>query len=115
MGLRLVAHYFDPIEALIALSVIDAAGVPCFVHRFYLSSIQPDYTMALGGYRLMVHVDDVEAAIDVIVEARANPLLEGECYVSTTDVLDRALSLLYGWLASGAAMPVRRGVWEELQ
>lgn len=113
MGLRLVAHYLEPIEASIASSAVDAAGIPCFVHGFQLVSIQPDYTFAFGGYRLFVCDEDFAAALDVLAEAKANPLKEGEHYESRASLADRLPSPLVGWLAGGVALPLRSGVWRD--
>lgn len=111
MGLRLVAHYLEPAEALIAFGAVDAAGVPCFLHGLELASIQPDYMLAYGGYRLVVCEEDVTAATLVLAEAKANPLLEGERYASRADIIDRLMSLIVGWAAGGAQMPMRQGAW----
>lgn len=56
---------------------------------------------------------DLDDAIAVLQEARANPLLEGEQIVIEGDYLDRALSFVVGWLAGGVAMPIRRRIWRD--
>jgi hypothetical protein len=78
MGLSLVAHYYDRNEALIAVSVLDAAGIAGFLINSTQISVQPFHELALGGFRLMVVDDELEAAVAVLREARNKPLLEGE-------------------------------------
>jgi hypothetical protein len=82
MGLRLVAHYYDRNEALIVSAVLDAAGIPNFVHAYEMLSIQPWYEVAFGGYRVMVVEDDLVLAVDVLRESRAHPILEGDVLVT---------------------------------
>lgn len=102
MGLRLVSHYFERNEALIAHSALDAVGIPAFLHGFDVMSMRPWNEVAFGGYRLMVVEDDLGAAVDVLQEARRNPLLEGERLVTRHYVAVALVPLLaffvWGWL-----------------
>lgn len=78
MGLRLVAHYYDRNEALIAIGALDAAGLAGFLINAAQISVQPFHEVALGGFRLMVVDEELEEAVAVLREALRNPLLEGE-------------------------------------
>jgi hypothetical protein len=78
MGLRLVAHYYDRNEALIAISALDAAGLAGFLINTAQISVQPFHEVALGGFRLMVVEEELDDAVGVLREARKNPLLTGE-------------------------------------
>lgn len=69
MGLGLVAHYFDRNEALIAVSVLGAAGLAGFLINSAQISVQPFHEVALGGFRLMVVDEELEAALAVLQEA----------------------------------------------
>lgn len=111
MGLRLVAHYFERIEALIVSATLDAAGIPNWVHAYQLICVQPFYTFPLGGYRVLVVEDDLGDAVSVLHEARANPLTDGERFESGGNFVDRVMSLLLGWLAGGAPAPIRWSRW----
>lgn len=113
MGLRLVAHYFDRIEALIAHSAVDAAGIPAFLHSSTLLTIDAGYTIAVGGFRLVVCADDVEAAVSVLEEAQSNPLREGERLEVELDFLNAILSFAIGGI-SGAPTPIRGRRWREI-
>lgn len=111
MGLQLVAHYYEPVEALIARSVIEAAGMLVIVQNHQWLSVMPYHVGALGGYRLVVSEFDVEDAVAVLREAKANPLMDGEVYESKADFRDRLFSFIFGWFAGGSPMPMRSGRW----
>lgn len=113
MGLRLLAHYYDRDEALVAQSVIESAGMLSFLPAIDVLTVLPYYTMAFGGYRLLVVDDDLEAAASVLGEARLNPLLEGERLVVETDMLDRVFSLIVWLFSAGAPAPIKRRRWIE--
>jgi hypothetical protein len=113
MGLRLVAHYFDREEALVAHSAVNAAGMLSFLPNFDALTALPYYTLAFGGYRLLVVEEDLEAAVSVLREARLNPLVEGEGLIVETDLLDRVLGLLIWLFAAGAPAPVKHRRWRE--
>lgn len=110
MGLQLVAHYFDRIEALIAESALDAAGIPVFMHSSALLTVDPAYTIAVGGFRLLVCGEDLQAALAVLEEARRNPLHEGEPLNVELNFLNGVLSFLVGGVC-GAPAPIRTRRW----
>lgn len=93
MGLRLVAHYYDRVEALVVSSALDAAGVPNFVENFNQMAVKPFEEVALGGYRLMVCEQDLQYALDVLAEARAKRSFEGE-RLSTYSAFDLSMLLI---------------------
>jgi hypothetical protein len=111
MGLRLVAHYYDRIDALIAFSVVDAAGIPVFLESQALLTVDPAYACAIGGFRLVVCEQDVEAAVAALLEARDSPLREGEALKTEFDLLNGVLSFAVGLLA-GAPAAIRGRKWE---
>lgn len=78
MGLRLVAHYYDRNEALIAVGALDAAGLAGFLINTAQVSVQPFHEVALGGFRLMVVEEELNDAIAVLEESLRSPLLDGE-------------------------------------
>jgi hypothetical protein len=113
MSLRLVAHYFDPVEAMIARSVIEAAGMLAILDNYYWISVQPHHVGPLGGYRLVVSESDLEDAVSVLTEACSNPSTEGGRLEVSGDLLDRVLSYAVGMFAGGAPMPIRQRRWLE--
>ncbi len=110
MGLRLVAHYYDRVEALIAFSAVDASGTPVFLESLNTLTLDNGYLGALGGFRLVVCEEDVAAAVAILGEARANPLREGEVLDVEFDLLHCALSLAVGLIGS-APSPIRTRRW----
>jgi len=91
MGLRLVAHYYDRNEALIALGAVEAAGLVAFLENQAQMSVVPLEEVARGGYRLMVPEQELDDAIAVLQEARQRRSFEGERLSQRTYI---ALSLL---------------------
>jgi hypothetical protein len=112
MGLRLVAHYYEPVEALVARSVVEAAGMLAILQNYEWLSVLPHHTGALGGYRLVVSEFDLEDAVAVLRDALVSPAaVEGEKLKIETTWGDRVSSLFWGLLAGGAPMPVRGSQW----
>ena len=111
MGLRLVAHYYDRVEALIAFSAIDASGIPAFLESSALLTVDPGYLGAVGGFRVVVCEQDLEAAVAVLNEARAHPLNEGEPLHVEFDILNSVFSFVVGMLAAAPA-PIRGRHWQ---
>ena len=103
MGLKLVAHYYEPVEALIARSVIEAAGMLVIMQNHQWLSVMPYHVGALGGYRLVVSELDLDDAAAVLCEAKANPLTDGEVYESRANFSDHVFSFVLGFLAGGIA------------
>ena len=114
MGLRLVAHYYDRVEALLAFSVLDAAGIPVFLESSALLTVDPGYLGAVGGFRVVVCEQDLEAAVAVLGEARAHPLTEGEPLHVEFDALNGVFSFIVGLLAAAPA-PIRGRRWLRLR
>lgn len=127
MGLRLVAHYYDRVEALIVSATLDAAGVPNWVENYLQNAVQPFYEIGLGGFRVMVCEQDVINALDVLSEARAMPISEGGRLVSRPILWEPTIWLFpvlllvrdwwgFAWIAGfvvGLLMPVRRREWRD--
>lgn len=78
MGLRMIARMYDRSEAVVMSSALDASGIPNFIHGFEPISVNTFHEMAYDGLRIMVCDQDFYAALNVLKEARAKPLLEGE-------------------------------------
>ena len=110
MGLRLVAHYCDRVEALIAFSALDAAGVPVFLESFNLITMDMGYLGAVGGFRLVVCEEDLADALSVLEEAREWPLKEGERLQVEFDLLNGVFSMVVGAPTSAPA-PIRGRRW----
>jgi hypothetical protein len=114
MGLVLVAHYYERVDALVAKSVVEGAGVAAFLPNFDVLTLLPDYTMAFGGYRLLVVEGEVEAAVFALRHAQTQPASTDERLFVEGDFLDRVLSLVVGWFAGGAPAPIRQRRWQTL-
>jgi hypothetical protein len=113
MGLRALAYYLERTEAVIAQSVLADAGMLAIIRNEDMLRALPYYTLAFGGYCLLVSEIDLEDAAAVLRDAVANPLNEGETLVVSGDLLDRVLSPLLGWLAGGAPVALRAMEWRE--
>jgi hypothetical protein len=111
MGLRLLTVFFDRSEALVARSALDAAGIFTALHNLDILVTAPYYTLGLGGYRLLVCEDDIEAASSIVAEALGNPALAHERLKVDGDGLDYVLSFVVGLVAGGAPAAVRRRRW----
>ncbi len=105
-----MAHYYDRVEALVVFSVIDAAGIPVFLESLALLTIDYGYLGAVGGFRIVVCEEDIDAAVEIVREARASPVKEGEVLDVEFDALNGVLSLIVGALASAPA-PIRGRRW----
>ncbi len=114
MGLRLVAHYYERSEAYVARSVVEAAGILAFLHNEDWIRLYPQYLGPFGGYRLMVSDFDLEDAVAVLVEAKLNPLLEGERLELHGSVSDRIMSFVLGWVIGGVPVSVRVSRWVDI-
>jgi hypothetical protein len=110
MGLRLVAHFYERNEALIALGVLEAAGLVVFLENEAQNSVMPLEEIARGGYRLMAPKEEVEAAAAILEEARRTRSFEGERLSQRTYI---ALSLLLLG-ATGTFLPFRTSEWHEV-
>ena len=114
MGLRLVAHYYDRSEAYVARSVIADAGMLAVIPNDDVLRMLPYFTMAFGGYRLLVPGDELDDAVALLQDAIAHPLQEGEVLVVEGDFLDRTLSFFLGYVAGGAPLALRNRKWLSL-
>jgi len=110
MGLRLVAHFYERNEALIALGVLEAAGLVAFLENQAQMSVLPLEEIARGGYRLMAPQEEVEAAVAVLREARRKRSFEGERLSQRTFL---ALALLM-FFSIGVFLPFRTSKWHDV-
>jgi hypothetical protein len=113
MGLRALAYYLDRSEAEVVRSVLSGAGILAIVGNEDMLRAFPNYTLAIGGYRILVSDLDLEDAIAVLAQARAEPVVEGGTLLVSADLLDRALGLFIGWLAGGAPCAIKERSWRE--
>jgi hypothetical protein len=123
MGLRLVAHYYDRVEALIVSAALDAAGVPNWAEGHLQISVQPFHEIALGGFRIMVCPEDLPDALDLIAQARASPILEGGVLESRPVVWEPIAwfypfmpfvpGLEFVWGIVGLLLPLRHRQWRD--
>jgi len=113
MGLRLVAQYYDPVDAMVARGAVEAAGMLAILQNYEWLSVQPQYVGPLGGYRLVVSEFDLADAVSLLSEVAPVDSREGERLEVTGDVLDRVLSLLFSIFAGGAPLSVRQRRWVE--
>lgn len=113
MGLRALAYYLERSEAEVVRSALADAGVVAFIGNEDMLRLFPNYTLALGGYRVLVSDLDMDDAIAIISEAQAASITEGGSLVTKGDFLDRVLSLFVSWLAGGAPCAIRERRWRE--
>ncbi len=97
MGLRLVSHYYEPAEGLIARSVIEAAGMLAILQNYEWLSVMPSHTGPLGGYRLVVSEFDVENAVALLRESQVLTWIEGELLEIKTTIIGRIASSMLGY------------------
>lgn len=113
MGLRLLAVLYERNEALLLRSVLDAAGLLVFLENADQIAVQPFSAIGLGGYRVMVVEEELDAALAVVSEARRNRLFEGERltrhHVIVPHLLLSALGQFWVWY-----FPIRRHSWREV-
>lgn len=113
MGLRLVAHYYDPVEATVARSAVEAAGMLAILQNYEWLSVQPHYVGPLGGYRLVVSELDLADAVSLLSDIKPVDAREGERLKVAGDFLDRVWGIALSWLAGGAPMALRQRRWVE--
>lgn len=114
MGLRLVAHYIDRNEALIASAALDAAGVPNFLESYHQLCLQGFYELAFGGFRLTVCEQDLADAVAILEEAWRRPLREGEQLVTHYYVFPPVLALATLWFYDFVFfLPFRTHSWRD--
>ncbi len=111
MGLVAAAYFLERTEAVVARSALDDAGFLAIIGNEDMLTMQPYYTMAFGGYRVLVSELDLEDALAVLRGAVA-PAETSERLVVRGDLLDYVLSLVIGMLAGGAPAPLRERLWQ---
>jgi hypothetical protein len=110
MALRLLAHFYDRNEALIATGALEAAGIVVFIENAAMVSINPLHEIALAGFRLMVPEQELPDAIAIIEEARRTRSFEGERLSQRTYI---ALSMILMALM-GTFLPFRTSKWHHV-
>jgi len=74
MALVTLCSYRDPIDAELAKTRLDHAGIAAVLVDQFLPSIQWLYSFAIGGVKLKVDESDFEAAITALAEDRTADL-----------------------------------------
>jgi len=74
MALVTLCSYRDPIDAELAKTRLDHAGIPAVLLDQFLPSIQWLYSFAIGGVKLKVDETDIDAAIAALAEDRTADL-----------------------------------------
>jgi hypothetical protein len=59
--------YIDPMQAEIALGILETAGISCFMDKNG-AGIYPFYTDALGGYKIKVFEHDLEKCRAILAD-----------------------------------------------
>ena len=108
MGLRLVAHFYDLGEALVAAAALEHAGVFCIVDNYNQLGVAPFRAVAYGGYRLLVVEQELADAVDILRDAMRNPLKEGE----RLHKQDFFIASLIATLLIGVPTPLRLYRWQ---
>ena len=75
MSLVTLCSYRDPIDAELAKSHLESAGIPTVILDRHLVAIQWLYSNAIGGVKVAVDQDDLESARQVLSEDRCTDLL----------------------------------------
>jgi hypothetical protein len=75
MALVTLSSYRDPIDAELARTRLDDAGIPAIVVDQHLISIQWLYSGTIGGVKIKVEDSDLEIAREVLREDRSADLL----------------------------------------
>ncbi|MES2650294.1 MAG: DUF2007 domain-containing protein [Bacteroidota bacterium] len=67
---KIIVHsaYYNPIEANIIKTRLEASGIPCFLTDENVATINPLYNQAIGGVKLNVFERDVERINALIAE-----------------------------------------------
>ncbi len=84
-----VARLHDMEAALVARSVLQAAGIPAFIPEEGLARVAWHYTTALGGVRLMVPARAAEEARTLLEPVPVEP--------ATVEARPRRVLPLWGW------------------
>lgn len=63
-------------EAYVLKGVLEGAGIPCMLADEMLSTIHPSVSHAMGGIRILVHVQNFETARAVLSSADTGRLLQ---------------------------------------
>ncbi|WP_443936493.1 putative signal transducing protein [Pedobacter sp. MW01-1-1] len=87
MNERTTVHstYYNPIEANIIKTRIEAAGFACFLADENLATLNPLYNQAIGGVRLIIFERDQEKINELLAED-SSLSIEDEQHLNTDTV-----------------------------
>lgn len=76
--LVIIATFGDVHSAYLAKSLIESAGIPVFLRDEHLVSIQPFYSLAVGGVKLAVPKSQAETALEFLQSEQSEAPLPPE-------------------------------------
>jgi hypothetical protein len=76
MALVMLRSYRDPIDAELAKSRLESAGIPALILDKHLASIQWLYSNAIGGAKIEVDESDLDASLELLQEEHSADLAE---------------------------------------
>ena len=67
---RIIVHstYYNPIEANIIKTRLEASGIPCFLTDEMITAVNPLYNQAVGGVKLNIFERDIEVVNSLLQE-----------------------------------------------
>src|SRR5882672_7958262 len=75
--LEMVKRFRDLPEAFVAKSILDSAGIDCFLADENVVRIDWLYSNLIGGAKLMVRPEDLDEATQLLIESENSAALEG--------------------------------------
>lgn len=63
-------------EAHVLISKLENSGINCHLHDAFTISIEPVLSQAIGGVKLIVHLDDKENALAIVKEIEGVPITD---------------------------------------
>jgi hypothetical protein len=64
--LVVIAAFPDPMEAELAKSALQSAGIDCMIQADTAGGMRPHLAVGTGGYRILVRAEDADAAREVL-------------------------------------------------
>jgi len=73
-----VRQYRDPVDAMMAKSLLDSANIPCFLKDENIVRMQWMWSNLIGGIRLQVRLEDLEVAENMLSQPIPETIALGE-------------------------------------
>jgi len=122
-GLVTLRRFMNVADALLAKTVLDSAGIECFL--FDANAIRMDwlYSNALGGVKVCVRASDAPAATELLDQKTPDEIAMGDAgdykqprcpQCGSVDISfgENGRRLSYVTVAVGVPLPVKRGGWK---